>query len=131
MRKKQTREGPAFFEPCGEISDDGTHERIRTSAAPSSLRALIKNEGRRFEVQNAKTVPAGWQGRLLAPCRGFEPPAYRLGVPMFQQYRLLCDTIIPLKLHDFCRFDCFLLLPFAALYCLLFCSKISWRLAEQ
>ena len=24
MRKKQTCEGPAFFEPCGGISDDGT-----------------------------------------------------------------------------------------------------------
>ena len=34
MRKKQTREGPAFFEPCGVISDDGTHERIRTSGLP-------------------------------------------------------------------------------------------------
>ena len=34
MRKKQTREGPAFFEPCGGISDDGTHERIRTSGLP-------------------------------------------------------------------------------------------------
>ena len=93
MRKKQTREGPAFFEPCGEISDDGTHERIRTSAAPSSLRALIKNEGRRFEVQNAKTVPAGWQGRLLAPCRGFEPPAYRLGVPTHVSYRVVRDAL--------------------------------------
>ena len=34
MRKKQTRKGPAFFEPCGGISDDGTHERIRTSGLP-------------------------------------------------------------------------------------------------
>ena len=34
MRKKQTRKEPAFFEPCGGISDDGTHERIRTSGLP-------------------------------------------------------------------------------------------------
>ena len=58
MRKKQTREGPAFFEPCGEISDDGTHERIRTSAAPSSLRALIEIEAGGSKSKYAKPAPA-------------------------------------------------------------------------